>query len=214
MSRKLLTDAAFLPLCSQENQPFVNGSSVSNWRGRGTAQCSAFLSVPSLPAETRALPSQNSKFRSQIETEILCCLPLALKGARPDFLQAPACHWALPPPRARGALGLPAHRTSPPWGILTRGRRWLCLCCGVRRAVGARSLATFKPPCDMATPRRPRARAHGSDPEGAWRGPTPTKGGVVQKVTGTCFFAGLLNNAENEYFLIQQLLHVTPAPKL
>lgn len=54
MSRKLLTDAAFLPLGSQENRPFVNGSSVSAG-GRGTAE--AVLSCQLLPFQQKPEPS-------------------------------------------------------------------------------------------------------------------------------------------------------------
>lgn len=54
MSRKLLTDAAFLPLGSQENRPFVNGSSVSAG-GRGTAE--AVLSCQLLPFQPKPEPS-------------------------------------------------------------------------------------------------------------------------------------------------------------
>lgn len=71
MSRKLLTDVAFLPLGSQENRPFVNGSSVSAG-GRGTAE--AVLSCQLLPFQQKPEPSL-PKFRSQIEAEIPAACP-------------------------------------------------------------------------------------------------------------------------------------------
>lgn len=62
---------AFLPLGSQENRPFVNGSSVSAG-GRGTAE--AVLSCQLLPFQQKPEPSL-PKFRSQIEAEIPAACP-------------------------------------------------------------------------------------------------------------------------------------------
>lgn len=124
MSRKLLTDAAFLPLGSQENRPFVNGSSVSAG-GRGTAE--AVLSCQLLPFQQKPEPSLPKPPNLEARLKLKFLLPAlgpqrsiwAIALQQPERTQHPSSaqtHRALPslPSTVSSAVGTTEMLPNPP----------------------------------------------------------------------------------------------------